>query len=260
MKTLMLLSKSAYSIDAIFELRKTPIILTVLIGLLLSMLQMTPFAFSFLKTETYRWDEKMWVITKEEQQEIMNSLPDCSVSEGQLSCDESVHLKIRDQVQFSFNTEIEDKMSGVNFNKDHFVFSDGASQYPIGYAAFEGFEFGQDADYDELFNRVAVSIKPIFVLPLIMGSYLTGVLVFYIYIVIVAMISMLLKFGHTHFISFKEVFNIMVYSSVASILVSLIIGLVITPAFGMIIFQFGTPLMAYMVYRKKVITSLHSIC
>ena len=44
MKKLKLMLKSGYSIDAIFELRKTPIIISLIFGIFLSMMQMTPFA------------------------------------------------------------------------------------------------------------------------------------------------------------------------------------------------------------------------
>ena len=48
-----------------------------------------------------------------------------------------------------------------------------------------------------------------------------------------------------------------ILSSVIGVLIiALIIGLIISPAFTTIIFNFGTPLIAFVVYRKKVIPSL----
>ena len=69
------------------------------------------------------------------------------------------------------------------------------------------------------------------------------------------MLSMLLKFGHTHFLTFKETLNIIVFASVLPIVVVMMIGLM-TPAFSTIIFNMGTPLWAYVVYRKYVISGL----
>ena len=258
MKTLKLILKAPLSIDAIFKLRKAPLLITLIVGIMLSTMQMTPLAFSFLKTDTYRWDEKMWGLTEENYQTILNELPDCMVEEGTLTCTESMTLDVTENVVFGFNAELESKKSGIIFNETEILFSDGGGVYTLPYTAFEGFDFGGDVTSDDLFDRVAQTLKPMFVLPFIIANYQTGILVFFISIVIVSLISMLLKFGHTSFITFKELFNIMIYSGIAPSILVLLVGMIFTPGFETIIFQFGTPFIAYTVYRKKVIPYLHS--
>ena len=45
MKRLKLMLETTYSIDAVFALRKTPILISLLFLIILSFMQMTPFAF-----------------------------------------------------------------------------------------------------------------------------------------------------------------------------------------------------------------------
>lgn len=46
------------------------------------MMQMTPFAFSLLKDEAYRWDEKIWMLSDDEKAMIVESLPDYKIEMG----------------------------------------------------------------------------------------------------------------------------------------------------------------------------------
>ena len=262
MKKLMLMLKSGYSIDSIFELRKTPIIISLIFGIFLSMMQMTPFAFSLLKDEAYRWDEKIWMLSDDEKAMIVESLPDYKIENGALSNNEFYEIKVNSDVKILFNGDANLVTNGLVFNHDHLIFVEQGRQYDLSYGEYEGTNFGQlrqmdvASGYEGVFAPFAKSLKPLLIVPFIMGNYQTGILTFFIYTFVVAALSMLFKFGHTSFISYKEVLNIMIYSGTIPSIISLIIGLIISPAFTTIIFNFGTPLIAFVVYRKKVIPSL----
>lgn len=261
MKKLRLMLRSAYSIDAIFELRKMPIIISLIFGIFLSMMQMTPFAFSLLKDETYRWDQKIWELSDEEKVKIVDSLPDYVISNGVLVNNEFYQITVNSDIKILFNGDANAIQNGLVFNHDHLIFVDQGRQYTLSYQSYEGTDFAvlRQMDVEDGYNGVfapfAKALKPLLIVPFIMGNYQTGILTFFIYTFVVAALSMLFKFGHTSFISYKEVLNIMIYSGTIPSLIALVFGL-ITPAFTTIIFNFGTPLVAYMVYRHKVIPSL----
>ena len=254
--------KSAYSIDAIFELRKTPIIISLIFGIFLSMMQMTPFAFALLKDDTYRWDEKMWELSDDEKSKIVEPLPDYYIENGVLSDSEFYEINVNNNIKILFNGDENSVQNGLVFNHDHLVFVENGRQYTLSYLPYEGVNFGDirnmevSVAYDAVFDPFAKALKPILIVPYIMGNYQTGVLTFFIYTFVVAALSMLFKFGHTSFISYKEVLNIMIYSGTIPSIIALVLGLIISPAFTTIIFNFGTPLIAYVVYIKKVIPSL----
>ena len=54
MNKLKLMLQTTYSIDAIFALKKTPILISLLFLIVLGCMQMTPFAFIFISDDPYR--------------------------------------------------------------------------------------------------------------------------------------------------------------------------------------------------------------
>ncbi len=289
MKKFKLMFKSLYSMDAIYELRKMPIILSLIFGLVLSMMQMTPFGFSLMKDETYRWDEKIWTLTDEEKVKLVESLPDYSIVDGHLTGSDYYEIKVNSDVSILFNGDANSINNGLVFNQDHLVFVEQGRQYQLSYVLFNGdansinngLVFNQDhlvfveqgrqyqlsyvayegtnfatANYDDVFAPFAVGLKPHLMAPFLLANYQSGILTFLIYSFVVAAISMLLKFGHTTFLKFKEVLNIVIYSATIPSVIALVFGMLITPAFTTLIFNFGTPIVAYVVYKNKVIPNL----
>lgn len=255
MKKFKLMFKSLYSMDAIYELRKMPIILSLIFGLVLSMMQMTPFGFSLMKDETYRWDEKIWTLTDEEKVKLVESLPDYSIVDGHLTGSDYYEIKVNSDVSILFNGDANSINNGLVFNQDHLVFVEQGRQYQLSYVPYEGTNFAT-ANYDDVFAPFAVGLKPHLMAPFLLANYQSGILTFLIYSFVVATISMLLKFGHTTFLKFKEVLNIVIYSATIPSVISLVFGMLITPAFTTLIFNFGTPIVAYVVYKNKVIPNL----
>lgn len=255
MKKLMLMLKSVYSMDAIYELRKMPIIVSLIFGILLAMMQMTPFAFSLMQDETYRWDEKIWKITNEEKVKLVEALPDYEIVEGHLTSSEYYEIKVNDEVVILFNGDENTINNGLVFNNDHLVFVEQGRIYKLSYVPYEGTNFAT-VDYDGVFAPFAIALKPHLMAPFMLANYQSGILTFMIYSFVVAAISMLLKFGHTSFLKFKEVWNIVIYSATIPSVIALVFGMLITPAFTTLIFNFGTPVVAYVVYKNKVIPNL----
>jgi len=256
MNKLKLMLQTTYSIDAIFALKKTPILISLLFLIVLGCMQMTPFAFIFISDDPYRWDQRIWELSETDQEKFVSNLPEgCRVEDYKLTCSDFTEIKLSNDVKVLFNGDADEISNGVVFNEDRLVFVEQNRKYEVGYSYFEGLNF-DDASYEDVFARVAKSIKPLFVVSFVLGAYQSGVLSSFIFVLVVSALSMLLKFGHTTFLSYKEVLNIVIYSATFPCVMALVIGILFNPGFTTLIFNFGTPLVAYFVYRRRVIPYL----
>lgn len=256
MNKLKLMLQTTYSIDAIFALKKTPILISLLFLIVLGCMQMTPFAFIFISDDPYRWDQRIWELSETDQEQFVSALPEgCRVEDYKLTCSDFTEIKLSNDVKVLFNGDANEITNGVVFNEDRLVFVEQNRKYEVGYSYFEGLNF-DDASYEDVFARVAKSIKPLFVVSFVLGAYQSGIFSSFIFVLVVSALSMLLKFGHTSFLSYKEVLNIVIYSATFPCVMALVIGILFNPGFTTLIFNFGTPLVAYFVYRYRVIPYL----
>lgn len=256
MNKLKLMLQTTYSIDAIFALKKTPILISLLFLIVLGCMQMTPFAFIFISDDPYRWDQRIWELSETDQEQFVSALPEgCRVDDYKLTCSDFTEIKLSNDVKVLFNGDANEITNGVVFNEDRLVFVEQNRKYEVGYSYFEGLNF-DDASYEDVFARVAKSIKPLFVVSFVLGAYQSGIFSSFIFVLVVSALSMLLKFGHTSFLSYKEVLNIVIYSATFPCVMALVIGILFNPGFTTLIFNFGTPLVAYFVYRCRVIPYL----
>lgn len=256
MNKLKLMLQTTYSIDAIFALKKTPILISLLFLIVLGCMQMTPFAFIFISDDPYRWDQRIWELSETDQEQFVSALPEgCRIEDYKLTCSNFTEIKLSNDVKVLFNGDANEITNGVVFNEDRLVFVEQNRKYEVGYSYFEGLNF-DDASYEDVFARVAKSIKPLFVVSFVLGAYQSGIFSSFIFVLVVSALSMLLKFGHTSFLSYKEVLNIVIYSATFPCVMALVIGILFNPGFTTLIFNFGTPLVAYFVYRCRVIPYL----
>lgn len=256
MNKLKMMLQTTYSIDAIFALKKTPILISLLFLIVLGCMQMTPFAFLFISDDPYRWDQRIWELSETDQEKFVSNLPkECRVEDYKLTCSDLTEINLSNDVKVVFNGDANELTNGVVFNQDRLVFVEQNRKYEVGYSYFEGLNF-DDASYEDVFARVAKSIKPLFIVSFVLGTYESGILSSFIFVLVVSALSMLLKFGHTSFLSYKEVLNIVIYSATFPCVMALVIGILFNPAFTTLIFNFGTPLVAYFVYRRRVIPYL----
>ena len=252
--------RTIYSARAVYELRKTPLFTTVFIAIFLGILQMTPFTIRFFGTQPYRLDLQIWELDYVERVQLVLNLPeDCYILSATLICDETEGFTMGEDISIQFNEDDIETINGIIFKNQYFVFVANQQAYVLSYRMLEGLNFGYlqslDIGYEVLFSRIAEELRGVLIVPLVLGIYQTGIVSFFIYVLVVAALAMLLRFGHTNFISFREVLNIIVFATVLPIVIVIIIGL-ITPEFSTIIFNMGTPLWAYVIYRKYIISGL----
>jgi len=252
--------RAIYSTKAIYELRKTSIFVTILVAIFLGILQMTPFTILFFGTQPYRQDIQTWALDDDEQRQFIASFPEaCQITNAALVCNEAENFVIGEHVYVYFNEPAGEVANGLIFMEAYFTFNAYPQAYTVSYLGLEGLDFGYlqtlDHGYDILFDRIASELRGILVVPFVFRIYQTGIMTYFIYILSVAALAMLLKFGQPKFIKFKEMLNVMVFASMLPVVFVIIIGFM-TPAFSTIIFNMGTPLWAYVVYKKHILPGL----
>ena len=258
---LKLILRAPFSLKAIYELRNTPILITIIMIILVGILHFTPFTISFMGILPYeRHLEQIWSITDEAPFQVIQTLPvGCNINDLQLNCPEIVKIQIRDDFSVLINQDDIVTNHGLIFMPNNFrIISNGTSQ-DFSYFHLQGLDFDYLRQHPEgdqiLFSRLVLAVQGVSMAPFIMSSYLTGIISFFPYIIVVSALSMLLKFKHSSFPKYREVLNIMVFSALMPTIIAIIVGF-FNPAFTSLILNFLTPVVAYFVYKKYVIPEL----
>ena len=251
MKKLKCMLETSYSIDAIFYLRKSSILVSLVFLIILSIMQMTPTAFVLIGDAPYRWDLNVWDISESSQHLLEDNLPDdCVVNNYKLSCKQSLDIVLQNEVRVAFNLPTSTVRNGLIFNEDHFLFVIDDMNYKFDYSKFEGVDFS-NITYDEMFMRVASTIKPMFMPAMLLETYQSGILLTFGFVLIVSVLFMLLRIGRQVFLSYKEVLNLVIYSSTFPAIMALVIGM-FNGAWSIIIYNIGTLIVLFFVYRSRV--------
>jgi len=252
--------ESVFLTKAVFELRNTHVLVTLLVSIFLGILMFTPFTFMFFELSTYRMDVTNWQISGAEQEIIMAGLPvDCYFDEGRFNCAEDFFINVRQDLSISFGYKEEFPTNGMVFQETSLIFLTNDTAYDLSYNSFNGTSFADFVTtdgYELLFNRVANGLRNELLLTFVLGSYQTGIITFIVFVLGVSALSMLLKFSHLNFINFKQMVNIVVFSSFQMVILVMLVGFIFTPGFTTLIFNFGTPLRAYVVYKREVLPTL----
>jgi len=256
-----LILRAPFSLKAIYELRNTPIIITMMMIILVGILHFTPFTISFMGTMPYeRHLEQLWGINDENPFQIIQALPmECNINDLAFNCSEVTTIEIGDDFSVLINHDNIITDHGLIFMLDRFqIVSHGTSQ-EFSYFHLQGLDFDElrlHFDGDQiLFNRIVIALQGVLMAPFIISSYLTGIISFLPYVVGISAFSMLMKFRHTSFLKYHEVLNIMVFSAFPPTIIVIILGF-FTPAFTNILLNFLTPVIAYLVYKQYIIPDL----
>ena len=259
-----LMMRAPFSLKAIYQLRKAPFALTFVVSLALGVLHFTPHSFAFIGLDPYvRHIEQLWEMTPDRQEKLIQSLPfGCGVQALQLSCDEEFVSQIDVNFYVLVNFDDLELENGLILMSDHFIFVVHGNREMFSYHQFDGISFhdlqNHAQGYDILISRIATNIRTVWIVPFVLGSYVTGIVSYLGYIIIVSILSMLLKFGHSIFLKYREVLNILVFSSIPTVLFVIVIGFIM-PTFSVLIFNLATPVVGWFVYKKYVVSGLQDM-
>jgi len=254
---------TVYSTKAIYESRNASPFLTLLIGLIIGILHFTPHTLAFIELPTYiRHIEQSWQLTSANQENFTTYFPaNCVINNLNLTCNEMLRVTVNEGTEILINIDDENLENGLILKVDHFIFVNNGARETFTYNVFEGINFSylqnSPVGYEIFMNRLAVALRNVLVVSFVLGSYFTGIVSYFAFIITISILSMLLKFGHTSFLKFKEVLSILVFSSVMPAVLVIVIGFA-TPAFTTLIFNFGTPVIAWFVYKMYVIPGLQN--
>jgi len=93
-----------YRSEAVYELRRTPILLTIFVGMLFGILHMTPFTLRLFLPQTYRFDLQIWDLNDELRDYFLQNLPEaCYISNGVFNCHQLDGFAVGEAVDVYFN-------------------------------------------------------------------------------------------------------------------------------------------------------------
>jgi len=259
-----LIFRSIFSLNAIYQLRKTPIILSLIVSVFLGILHFTPHSIAFVGIMPHvRHIEQIWELDVDETKlEFLSLMPrNCYIENAVFYCDTDFTIDTK-LMRFGYQAQMNID-NGLIFTRDYFYFVGHGNMEKFAYHYLNNVNFDELAadgleGYEELMQTIALYLRRLWIIPFISSSYMTGIISYFAYIFTVSVLSMLLKFGHTSFLSFKEVLNILIFSSIGPVVGVIVIGFIF-PALTTLLFNLATPLVAWFVYKKYVVPSLHKI-
>lgn len=197
-----------------------------------------------------------------------DDLPDCIIETNQFRCigDDVVHFvykHFQDDIDIYMNVEEDFVYNGQNkaliFKSDRIIYTSATEDVHIPYSEIEKkvlFSDLKNMDIkdaeDVLFGELYKTVRRYLVLPLMISVTTIFLITNIIFLLIVVLLSWALKYGYKgNYPSFKGVLAILIYSSTGPAIVIALLGLsgvfVLTP----IIYNFATPVIAYIALIKS---------
>lgn len=198
------------------------------------------------------------------------TLPEtCQIAGNRFVCSTNdVYVLTHRGVDYVFNYQggtYDTAKKQVLFLEDRIVYTNGDGAYMVGndYQGFtdtldfQTFNIASPEEKAELYQNFGFSIEQSFsrfiVLYSLLNNTLINILIQSLFILLMALILQLFRFGYSHFISYFAGVKLMIYLMTIPAILSLIIGFV-QPAFAQVVFQLaiGVIAMVFMLkYGKK---------
>ncbi|QVK17223.1 DUF1189 family protein [Mycoplasmatota bacterium] len=257
------LFQTIYSINAISELKNIKISKSLFLLIIYSLFLNFGLAFSIIQMDTF----DPTIISKEIYQGLsrdhVNQLPNCQVINSKLICNSSdVFTQEFNNFNLVINPQNDDSLvqhkTNILFLKDKISIVNDTSTYDLNYQQFKNVDFNSykktESKYviDDLSNRLFLSIKPLILLPLLLTIYLIVVSLNIIFILGLAGLGTLLNIGNKHPLSYKQLLNIVILSSLTPTLISFFVSIIISPIFGVVIYNFSLALFFLYVYKNVI--------
>lgn len=255
---------SLKSVALIYSYRHTSLGRVILYYLLLILLLAFPLNLSNVRNKGLNLNKEKRQITSMITEDYIEDLPaDCDINGVTgLSCHQSEQVEIdAGGIKMIINAlpTYKPEKNSLVFYPNHITFMKETLVKESTYRSYEGVISFSDlkdlpveeatatliSGFEESFEAIDILNGVIFVT----GSYL---LMNTIYILLAASLSMLLKFAHPRFLSYKEIVKLFVYASTWPTLIGLVLGLFELQPFTPVVYQFGTPLMFLLVYYKQI--------
>lgn len=253
---------NSFTLTGIYENRKKGLFKAFVHLSLLTMLVYFPLTWDWTQKDTLAYDNYGITFVSEPDAALIDNLPDCSISDQALSCDgETPDMQYKDfDIYFFDDTTLEGRY--ILFLENSFVVNYG-TKLEFTYSGFEDLSFNELSEMDNkedaalvIADSLFVSVKNNLLLPGLLALYVVFISMNLIYLILLSGISMAFKFRTENFPKFKEVLVMYMYAvSIPSIIAIFLTFVTKSYAFTPLVLNFATPIIVYLVYKKKVIKS-----
>ena len=235
--------------------------------LLLNLVMMLPITIGILRMETINYAQFGFDIEEDAPAWLPGALPPCQVNDYTLDCPTEetevfyfafndalyeIHFNVPDAVAIAEENTLVFKQSEIVVN-----FA-GGIQLNLDYRGFEGLDFAEVSAMEQpegakvMLDALFQSVHPHLIMPLMIITVGGMIAMNFILLVIFAGISMLFKFLHSAVPSYKNTLKLFIIASTIPAIINLLLGLFGFSPFTSIVFNFLTPFVAFLIYRKNV--------
>jgi maltodextrin utilization protein YvdJ len=170
----------------------------------------------------------------------------------------TVYINVSDNVSEAFLTEDVGNHAIVFQETMIRIHLDNGQAFVVSYSGFDDVDFSQVKTLDQetaayiFFDGVFKSLQPYMILPLILYSVGGMILLNALFIIIIASAAMIFKLSVSNFISYKNMIKLFILAQTIPAVINLFVGFFGLSPFTSIIYNFLTPLMALVFYRKNM--------
>ena len=201
------------------------------------------------------------------EQDFLDATPEWNLPSGRIAAgkldmvDENVE-RTHSDILYIFNytsTSFDPSIKSVLLMEDKIIFTDGEGNHLIsdGYKGFEVavFDFDEvnlmtDQARTDAFHQLGISMERSFsnyiILYTVLRNTVVQIGVTIIFVILLACIIQLFRFGFANFMSFKEGINFVIISSTLPAILSLIAGLIL-PGFASVVFNLSLGIVVMLV-------------
>jgi hypothetical protein len=252
--------------DQSFQLFQGKLVTFLVYFFILNLVMFIPLTFSIYELDSSV--QTLFGININEQlpDDLATLIPSsCEIVNQQLQCEEAVETSFQIQLNRPFTVIINAQSDAYDDAFDHLVFKESTASLRLNNAQldldYRGFSYLPFSDLESLskeevytlfFDGFYGSVRPYFALPMILilvGGYiaLNMVLLFGL-----SGFAMLFKLTISDLPDYKNMLKLFIIGSTIPAMVNLFIGFFGLSAFSSIVYNFMTPLMVFILYRRHV--------
>ncbi len=234
---------------------------------ILNLVMLFPLSYGIISLDEMNFDLIDYNIEEDTPAWLPGDLPNCTVLQGQLNCD-SDDTTTRELELFETNytlyfnvhhgATIDDEHT-VLFRSDDIIINmrDGIT-LTLDYRGFEGLDFNEVSQMEQtkgatlLFNAFFNSLHPHIALPLMIIAVGGLMAMNLLLLLIFSAISMLFRFMYSDVPRYGNMFKLFVIASSIPAMINLVLGFFGLSAFTSIVYNFLTPLIVLVIYKKNI--------
>ncbi|MFU8786838.1 MAG: DUF1189 family protein [Candidatus Izemoplasmataceae bacterium] len=275
-----LFSYPIYKQDRVFDLFKIPFYQFVIYFLIINLFMLLPLSISVIYMRDIDYGRFGMDFHENIPAWLPDDLPnDCRILNQELYCETNevfeYEITNRDQT-YKVYLNVSDNVSDAYLNEELGTYAiilqesrivinlDEGQRFVLTYSGFEPIDFAEIKQLDQeeaaylFFDGLYRSLQPFMILPLLLYSVGGMILLNALYIVIIAGAAMIFKLSVTPFLTYKNMLKLFILAATVPAIVNFSLGVFGLSPFTSIVFNFLTPVIALVFYRKNDVRLLEN--